>query len=148
MNLKNHWEGLGRLTKDVTLNGEGNSLIARMTIAVTRDFKNTDGNYDSDFISVVAFGKQAEFAEKYFQKGKLIMVGGSIRTGSYTNKDGQKIYTTDVVAEKLDFVPGSKDESKSDNKSESKSKSEKKSDYNPDEDFMTLPEGEAEDLPW
>lgn len=101
---------VGRLTKDpdVRYNPSG-MAVARFTVAVDRRFKR-EGQPDADFISCVAFGKTGEFIEKYFTKGKLIGLTGSIQTGSYTNKDGQKVYTTDVVAENVEFV-GSKNES-------------------------------------
>ena len=101
---------VGRLTKDpdVRYNPSGMG-IAKFTVAVDRRFKR-EGQPEADFISCVAFGKTAEFMEKYFTKGKLIGLSGSIQTGSYTNKDGQKVYTTDVVAENVEFV-GSKNES-------------------------------------
>ena len=101
---------VGRLTKDPDVRYNPNGMgIARFTVAVDRRFKR-EGQPEADFISCVAFGKTAEFMEKYFTKGKLIGLSGSIQTGSYTNKDGQKVYTTDVVAENVEFV-GSKSES-------------------------------------
>ena len=101
---------VGRLARDpdVRFNPNG-TAVARFTVAVDRRFKR-EGQPEADFISCVAFGKQGEFIEKYFGKGKLIGLTGSIQTGSYTNKDGQKVYTTDVVADSVEFV-GSKSES-------------------------------------
>lgn len=101
---------VGRLARDpdVRYNPNG-TAVARFTVAVDRRFKR-EGQPEADFISCVAFGKQGEFIEKYFNKGKLIGLTGSIQTGSYTNKDGQKVYTTDVVADSVEFV-GSKSES-------------------------------------
>jgi len=101
---------VGRLARDpdVRYNPNG-TAVARFTVAVDRRFKR-EGQPEADFISCVAFGKQGEFIEKYFGKGKLIGLTGSIQTGSYTNKDGQKVYTTDVVADSVEFV-GSKSES-------------------------------------
>lgn len=84
--------------------GENASAIARFSVAVNRRFKNNEGNYDVDFINCVAFGKTAEFIEKYFKKGMAIGISGRIQTGSYTNKDGVKVYTTDVVVEEAEFV--------------------------------------------
>jgi single-strand DNA-binding protein len=101
---------VGRLTRDPDVRYNPNGMgIARFTVAVDRRIKR-EGQPEADFISCVAFGKTAEFLEKYFTKGKLIGLSGSIQTGSYTNKDGQKVYTTDVVAENVEFV-GSKNES-------------------------------------
>lgn len=98
---------MGRLTKDPDMRGEGTSLVARYTLAVDRRYQK-DGEQQTDFISCVAFGKGAEFAEKYLKKGTKIVVCGRIQTGSYTNKDGAKIYTTDVIVEEHDFAESKK----------------------------------------
>lgn len=97
---------IGRLCGDVeTRYTQSNEpmCISRYRLAVNRKFKR-DGEPDADFISCVAFGKQGEFAEKYLHKGMKIAVVGRIQTGSYTNKDNQKVYTTDVVVEEHEFV--------------------------------------------
>lgn len=93
---------IGRLTKEVQVSGN-DKKVARYTLAVQREYKNKDGNYDSDFISCVTFGKSAEFAEKYLTKGMKIAVTGNLMTGSY-EKDGVKHYTTDVVVNSHEFV--------------------------------------------
>jgi len=98
---------VGRLTADPTINGN-EMKVAHFTVAVDRRFKK-EGQPTADFISCVAFGKTAEFVGKYFSKGKQIGLNGSIQTGSYTNKDGNKVYTTDVIAENVEFV-GSKND--------------------------------------
>lgn len=98
---------IGRLTRDPEIRysqGENATATARFSVAVNRRFKNTEGNYDADFINCVAFGKSAEFIEKYFKKGMAIGLTGRIQTGSYTNKDGQKVYITDVIVEETEFV--------------------------------------------
>lgn len=98
---------VGRLTRDPEIKystGENATAIARFSLAVNRKFKNDEGNYDADFINCIAFGKTAEFIEKYFTKGMAIGIAGRIQTGSYTNKEGQKVYTTDVVVEETEFV--------------------------------------------
>ena len=98
---------IGRFTRDPEIKyttGENATATARFSLAVNRRFKNKEGNYDADFINCVAFGKTAEFIEKYFTKGMAIGITGRIQTGSYTNKEGQKIYTTDVVVEETEFV--------------------------------------------
>lgn len=98
---------VGRLTRDPEIRysqGENATATARFSVAVSRRFKNAEGNYDADFINCVAFGKTAEFLEKYFKKGMAIGLTGHIQTGSYTNKDGQKVYTTDVIVEETEFV--------------------------------------------
>ncbi len=93
----------GRLTKDPDIYANGDSKTAKYTIAVDRAYKK-EGSQDSDFISCVVFGKGADFAEKYLQKGTKILIEGRIQTGSYTNKEGQKVYTTDVVVDRHEFV--------------------------------------------
>lgn len=96
---------MGRLTKDPEVRysqGERATAVAKYSLAVPRKFK-TDGQ-DCDFINCVAFGKNGEFAEKYLHKGIKIAVVGRIQTGSYTNRDGQKVYTTDVVVEEHEFA--------------------------------------------
>lgn len=97
---------MGRLTRDPDArysSGEKPMAIARYTMAVDRRFKR-DGEANVDFIGCVAFGRQAEFAEKYFRQGIKIAISGRIQTGSYTNKDGNKVYTTDIVVEDQEFA--------------------------------------------
>ena len=135
---------MGRLTRDpeVRYSQSGNNqeqlAIARYTLAVNRRFTKQGEQQQADFINCVAFGKAGEFAEKYFKKGLKIAVVGRIQTGSYTNKDGVKIYTTDVVIEEQDFA-----ESKS-------SAAANTSDSTPEEPdgFMSIPEGIEKDLPF
>ena len=99
---------MGRLTKDVELRQAGDTSVAKYTLAVNRSFKR-EGQPDVDFINCVAFGKSAEFAEKYFQKGQQVAVVGRIQTGNYTNKEGIKVYTTDVIVEEQHFADSKKD---------------------------------------
>lgn len=97
---------MGRITRDPDVRysqGDNSMAIARYTLAVDRRFKR-DGEQSADFISCVAFGKTAEFAERYLHQGTKIVVEGRIQTGSYTNKEGQKVYTTDVVVENCEFA--------------------------------------------
>ena len=97
---------VGRLTADPEVRytqGQNTTAVARFTLAVDRKYK-TDGGQSADFIGCVAFGKTAEFIEKYFRKGLKIALDGRIQTGSYTDKDGVKRYTTDVVAESVEFA--------------------------------------------
>ena len=97
---------MGRLTRNPEIKytqGENSMAIARYTLAVDRRFKR-DGDPTADFINCVAFGRGAEFTEKYFRQGLKVVVTGRIQTGSYTNKDGQKVYTTDVVVEEQEFA--------------------------------------------
>ena len=97
---------MGRLTRDPEVRysqGENTTAVARFTLAVDRRIKR-DNEVSADYINCVSFGRAAEFAEKYFRKGTKIAVAGRIQTGSYTNKDGQKVYTTDIVIEEQDFA--------------------------------------------
>lgn len=131
---------IGRLTRDIELRystGEKSTAVVRFTLAVDRRFKR-DNEQSADFINCVAFGKSAEFLEKYFYKGMKVSVIGHIQTGSYTNKEGNKIYTTDIIAEEVDFV-----ESKRAEQQDSPSFGE------PGEDgFIDIPEGIDEELPF
>ncbi len=100
---------MGRLTRDPDVRytqGDNTMCVARYTLAVDRRFNRRDNNDggNADFISCVAFGKSGEFAERYLHKGTKIAVTGRLQTGSYTNKDGQKVYTTDVVIEDQEFA--------------------------------------------
>ena len=97
---------MGRLTRDPEVRygaGENSTAVARYTIAVDRRFKR-GGEQSADFIGCVAFGRNAEFAEKYLRQGTKIVLTGRIQTGSYTNRDGQKVYTTDIVVEEQEFA--------------------------------------------
>ena len=97
---------MGRLTRDPEVRygaGENSTAVARYTIAVDRRFKR-DGEQNTDFIGCVAFGRNAEFAEKYLRQGTKIALTGRIQTGSYTNREGQKVYTTDIVVEEQEFA--------------------------------------------
>ena len=132
----NRWTGIGRLTRNADVRysqkQDGTPMcIARFTLAVDRKFKQ-EGQQSADFISCVAFGKQGEFVEKYLKQGSKVVVSGRIQTGSYTNKEGQKVYTTDVVTEEIEFA-----ESKS-NKDESPVSEE--------EEFLVMPSND--DLPF
>lgn len=98
---------MGRLTRDPELRysqGESAMAIARYTLAVNRGHRREQGDNGADFINCVVFRKGAEFAEKYLHQGTKLLVTGRIRTGSYTNKDGQKVYTTDVIVDEQEFA--------------------------------------------
>lgn len=100
----NNVQLVGRFTKDPEVRySDGGTTVARFTVAVDRRFRK-EGQQEADFISCVAFGKTAEFIEKWFHKGERIGLTGHIQTGSYTNQEGQKIYTTDVIADNVEFV--------------------------------------------
>ena len=98
---------MGRLTRDPDVRysaGENSTAVARYTLAVDRRFRRDGDSATADFIGCVAFGRQAEFAEKYLRQGTKIAITGRIQTGSYTNREGQKVYTTDVVVEEQEFA--------------------------------------------
>ena len=145
---------MGRLTRDPEVRysaGENALAIARYTLAVDRRFKR-DGDQTADFIGCVAFGKLGEFAEKYLRKGTKVVVTGRIQTGSYTNKDGQKVYTTDVVVEEQEFA-----ESKSSSDSYAASHPQTNAAPAPSmpspsaasaDGFMNIPDGIDEELPF
>ena len=153
---------MGRLTRDPVVRqsaGENATAFARYTLAVDRRFarqNEADNGQMADFISCVAFGRSAEFAEKYLHQGSKIAVAGRIQTGSYTNRDGQKIYTTDVVVEEQEFA-----ESRSADASHNGSGSSNGSNNVPGNGngwknnsaadasgFMNIPEGIDDDLPF
>ncbi len=98
---------MGRLTRDPEIrysNGENALAIARFTLAVDRRFGRRDGEQTADFITCKAFGKSAEFAERFLRQGIKVAASGRIETGSYTNRDGQKVYTTEVVLDEIEFA--------------------------------------------
>lgn len=139
----NKVEIVGRLTRDPEVRystGDNPSAIARFSVAVNRKFKNTDGQYEADFINCIAFGKSGEFIEKYFKKGMAIGLTGRIQTGSYTNKDGVKVYTTDIVVEDSEFV-----ESKGNSTPSEQTPAPQRTG---NEGFMNIPDGIDEELPF
>lgn len=96
---------MGRLTRDPEVRETGTGTkIAKYTLAVDRRGRQQEGEQTADFLNVTAFNKAGEFAEKYFRQGMRVLVTGRIQTGSYTNKDGQKVYTTDIIAEDQEFA--------------------------------------------
>lgn len=129
---------MGRLTRNPEVrysNGENSLVVARWTLAVDRRF-HRDGEATADFISCVAFGKAAEHAEKYYKQGMRIAIVGRIQTGSYTNREGQKVYTTEVVVEEQEFA-----ESK-------RGSSPQPAPQQDADEFMNIPEGIDEELPF
>ena len=138
---------MGRLTRDAEVRysqGDASTAVARFTLAVDRRFKRDGDDQTADFIGCVAFGRTGEFLERYGRKGTKFVVEGRIQTGSYTNRDGQRVYTTDVVVEQIEFA-------------ESKASSET-SGYVPanrpspsgaaGDGFMNIPDGIDEELPF
>ena len=124
---------MGRLTKDPTVKYSNELCVSRFNLAVDRRRKK-DEDQAADFISCVAFGKLGEFVEKYARKGVKFALVGRIQTGSYTNKDGQKVYTTDVVVEEMEFA-------------ESK-KASTEEEHPVDEGFMNVTDDDIEGLPF
>lgn len=138
---------LGRLVRDPEVRysqNENSTAIAHWTLAVDRKFKR-EGEPDADFISCKAFGKTAEFVEKYFKQGTKIAVEGHIQTGSYTNKDGQKVYTTDIFVEQVEFAE-SKGSGSGDYGNSESSRPAPSSAVG--DGFMNIPEGLDEELPF
>lgn len=134
---------VGRLTRDPDIRYTQNSTCcARFSVAVDRRFKSSD-HPEADFPSVVAWGKTAEFIDKYFHKGMRIGIEGRIQTGSYENRDGQKVYTTDVVAENVEFV-----ESKSNSANSGGGQQAAPPPATGNEGWMEIPEGADEELPF
>lgn len=131
---------MGRLTKDPDMRGEGTSLCARYTLAVDRKYSKNNEEKQTDFINCVVFSKGAEFAEKYFKKGTKVLITGRIQTGSYTNKDGAKVYTTDIVCEEQEFAE-SKGAGNGENSQENAPNSN-------DNDFMSIPDSVRDDMPF
>lgn len=149
---------MGRLTRDPEVRysaGDNSMAIARYTLAVDRRFRRDgDSGSSADFIGCVAFGRSAEFAEKYLRQGTKIVITGRIQTGSYTNRDGQKVYTTDVVVEDQEFAE-SKSASSEDGSMMRQAPSPSHAAPMPSpasassgDGFMNIPDGIDEELPF
>lgn len=134
---------MGRLTRDPDVRysqGQNSTAVARYSLAVNRRFKR-EGEPDADFINCVAFGRAAEFAEKYFRQGMRIVISGRIQTGSYTNRDSVKVYTTDIIVEEQEFA-----ESKASGNSGSNNSTPPAPTSG--DGFMNIPDGLDEELPF
>lgn len=145
---------MGRLTRDPDVRysaGENSTAVVRYTLAVDRRF-HRDGDATADFIGCVAFGRQAEFAEKYLRQGTKIAITGRIQTGSYTNREGQKVYTTDVVVEEQEFAEsknaGGNNGGYSAPQHNNPAPSANTSDLGSADGFMNIPDGIDEELPF
>lgn len=140
---------MGRLTRDPDVRysqGERSMAIARYTLAVERrGRKKQEGNSEqtADFINCVAFDRAGEFAEKYFRQGQRVLVVGRIQTGSYTNKDGQKVYTTDVVIEEQEFA-----DSRNSNNGNQQPQNQGFSSTGSGDGFMNIPDGVNDGVPF
>jgi single-strand DNA-binding protein len=141
---------MGRLTRDPEVRysqGETPLAIARYTLAVDRRYNRNNGDENTaDFINCVAFGKTGEFAEKYYRKGTKVLVSGRIQTGSYTNKDGVKVYTTEVVVEEQEFAESKNASSNS--SSDNGSYQSSSAPMSAGDGFMNIPDGIDEELPF
>ena len=140
---------MGRLTRDPEVRysqGAEPLAIARYTLAVDRRGRrdNNGGDQTADFIQCVSFGRTAEFAEKYFKQGTKIAITGRIQTGSYTNKDGNKVYTTEVVVEEQEFAESKANASGGGYQSEDRPAPASAS----ADGFMSIPDGIENDLPF
>ena len=145
---------VGRLTRDPETRytqGENPTAIARYTLAVDRRFKR-DGQPDADFIRCVAFGRSGEFADKYFRQGMRVAISGRIQTGSYTNRDGVKVYTTEVIIEDQEFAQNKNEQSAPVPSAPAEEapapQAQNTAGEDPEEGFMNLPEGVDEELPF
>lgn len=134
---------VGRLTRDPEVrysSGENGTAVGRYTLAIDRRFKR-ENEPTADFIPCVVFGRSAEFAEKYFRQGMRVSVSGRIQTGSYTNKDGVRVYTTEVIVEEQEFAESRREQ-------EQNGRGRNSDEYAGDDGFMNIPEGIEEELPF
>ena len=142
---------MGRLTRDPNIRySQGNNTqesvcVARYTLAVDRR-TSRDGQQSADFISCVAFGRAGEFAEKYLRQGTKITICGRVQTGSYTNRDGQKVYTTDIVVEEQEFAESKRESERSQQNAAARQQDAGYTDAG--DGFMNIPDGIDEELPF
>ena len=143
---------MGRLTRDPDVRysaGENSTAVARYTLAVDRRFRRDGDSATADFIGCVAFGRQAEFAEKYLRQGTKIAITGRIQTGSYTNREGQKVYTTDVVVEEQEFAESKAAAEQNENRGSSTGNATRPAPASdPGDGFMDIPDAIEEELPF
>ncbi len=140
---------MGRVTRDPEVRysqGDNATAVARYTLAVDRRFNRNNDEQTADFINCVAFGKSGEFAEKYLHKGTKIAITGRIQTGSYTNKDGVKVYTTDVVVEDHEFAESKNSAGSADNSGFAPAG--RPAPAAAGDGFMNIPDGIDEELPF
>lgn len=140
----NKWIGMGRLTKDPEVRysaGDNPIAIARYTVAIDRRKTQNNEEPGADFISCIAFGKAAEFAEKYLKKGTKIAIAGRIQTGHYTNQEGKEVYTTDIIVEETEFAESKRGMSEEDKDARDNAAVNEAG-------FMNIPDGIEEELPF
>ena len=141
----------GRLTRDPEVrysSGENQTAVARYTLAVDRRFKRQGDEQTADFINCVVFGRGAEFAENYLHQGTKIIAEGRIQTGSYTNKDGQRVYTTDVVVENQEFAESKAASAKNAGGQQQEATSRPEPTQAAGDGFMNIPDAIEEELPF
>lgn len=139
----NTWSGIGRLTADPEVRyGRSGNAVATFDLAVARDF-HTDNEPDTDFFHFVAFGKSAEFIEKYFQKGMQVGIVGRLKNEEWTDQNGNKRLTTKIVVEKQYFC-----EKKSESSTAASNKNTRKAPAHDEDGFMHVPDGIDEELPF
>ena len=141
---------MGRLTRDPEVRysqGENATAVARYSLAVDRRFRR-EGEPTADFINCVAFGRSAEFAERYFRQGTRIVITGRIQTGSYTNRDGVKVYTTDVVVEEQEFAESKAASSQAAPANNYQASPAPSPSTDIGDGFMNIPDGIDEELPF
>ena len=142
---------MGRLTRDPDVrysNGEQATAVARFTLAVDRRVARRDGEQTADFIGCVAFGRNAEVIEKYFRQGMRVTICGRIQTGSYTNRDGNKVYTTDVVVEEQEFAESRAEAEANRASFQRQSAPSPAPSADAGDGFMNIPDGIDEELPF
>lgn len=142
---------VGRLARDTEVRSTNNGIVVRFSIAVDRKFKDANGEYGCDFINCIAFGKTAEFIEKYFSKGMRIGIAGHIQTGSYTDNNGVKKYFVDVVADEAEFVESKHSQNNENTNSEATqttNNSPRPVTQSDIDGFMSIPDGIDEELPF
>ena len=142
---------MGRQTRDPEIRysqGEQSTAVARYTIAVDRRFRRDGDQQTADFINCVAFGRQGEFAEKYFRKGIKIAITGRIQTGSYTNKDGVRVYTTEVIVEDQEFAESRAESEANRSSFQSSPAPGPAPSIDAGDGFMNIPDGIDEELPF
>ena len=143
----NTWIGTGRLTRDPQMKTYGpnnDKKMARFTIACDRRGKKEEGQQTADFIPCICYGGTADFVDKYLRQGTKIIVTGTITTGKYENKDGQTVYTTDILVSNVEFA----ESKRTSDQAQTAPKAAATPDSNGTPDFMHIPDGAEEQLPW
>ena len=147
----NVWIGLGRLVRDpqIKVYGEANDKkMARITLAVDRRGKREEGQQNADFIGCICYGKLADFADNYLRQGTKVAVQGSVSTGKYEDKDGKTVYTTDILLNNIEFAESKRTADQNGQASASAPAAQTAKPAAKTEEWMSIPEGVVENLPW